>query len=862
MKKSVKVILSFLLVFSFLFAMPSVGFAVEDEIAIESEMITREVHNAVSSGNIDLTDYIPDLVALKNDVLYQYMTDDSNLTDSEGYGYLDLSKYNLPINVDLYTTICEFIWYESPELFRATGFIAELGGKNESQIVGLKCLYIYDKPEDFVKDYNMAMENANKLLKGIEGNDTLDDVEKALLLHDRLALFCEYDVVNLENDTLPDKVFNIYGTLGEGLAVCQGYALAYDYLLERVGIESQYCSSDKLCHAWNIVYIDGEPYHVDVTWDDITNDVSGQVFHENFLRSTTGIKETGHKYGLFNRTDYITTPESTKYDNYFWQDSIASFQLLNDKIYYIDSDYETAGETYRTGKLTVLDDINDTTPVVLKEITDKWKKTEDNTTWKMNFSKLVSGNGVLYYSTKDSVVSFNPLTNEEKVILSPSEVLQATGNNTNYAIYGLRFDDCTLKGEYSTTPNYTLTTKQEKNFSIDIHTKGEKWVSIVSPTETKSGKDAITCVNCDYVFETRQVAALGNHNWSNWYYDSENKPTCTNDGIRIKSCKDSGCTASKWEKVKATGHNYSSEWTEDLPATCMNNGVKSHHCTKCESRKNVTIMPVTKTHKASGAWLIGKTATCQNEGYNYRKCAVCGAEAERTVTAKKEHNLKTINARTVTCTVDGHTGNKKCSSCGVIVEYGTTIKAPGHKSSDWIIDSLPTEITDGYRYKECTVCYEVLESQVIKYVTSLETPVVKIANTTKGIKVSWDDVANAGSYIVYRRIYNPETKKWSGWSKIKTGYTGNSYTDTKVKLGTNYRYTVRAVNGDVLSKYTSTSTLKYNATPTAKIANASTGVKVSWNKILGATGYKVYRSQYSNGKWSGWKSVKTIDKAS
>ena len=848
------------MVFSFIFAMPSVAFAVEDEPEIEIELVTRKVYNATPVSSVDLNDYFPDLVAFKNDVLHQFMVDDSNLTDPQGYGYLDLSKYKLPADVDLYSAICEFIWYESPELFRATGFIAELGGKNESSIVGLKCSYIYEYCEDYVRDYNVAIENANKLLKGIEGNDSLNDIEKALLLHDRLALFCEYDVVNLENDTLPDKVFNIYGTLGEGLAVCMGYALAYDYLLQRVGIESQYCSSDKLVHAWNVVYIDNEPYHVDVTWDDVTNDVSGQVFHDNFLRSTDGIKETGHKYGIFNRTDFITTPKNTKYDDYFWQDSGAAFQLLNDKIYYIDGDFDSENQTQRKGELTVLDDINDTTPVILKEITDEWKKTEDGTNWKYNFSKLASGNGMLYYSTKDSVCSFDPVTNEEKIIITPEEVLKATGNNSDYAIYGLRFDGCTLKGEYSTTPNYTLTTKQEKTFSIDIHQKSDKWTSIVSPTETKSGKDAITCVNCDYVFEERQVGALGSHNWGNWYYDEVNKPTCTSAGIRIKSCKDSGCTAVKWEKVKATGHNYSVDWTVDLSATCMDTGIKSHHCTKCESRKNVTRTPVTNNHTPSGAWLIGEVATCRSDGYNYRTCTICGEEAERTVTPKKEHQLKTVNKRTVSCTVDGYTGDKKCSLCGLVVEYGTNVKATGHKSSDWIIESLPTENSVGYKYRECTVCYEELERKVIKNVTTLTTPTVTSKNTTNGIKVNWNDVANAESYTVYRRVYNDSTKKYSGWSVLKKGYTGTNFLDTNVKFGTIYSYTVRAVNGDVRSGYKAATGVRVNITPTVKVANVSNGVKVNWSSVENATGYTVYSASYNakTKKWSGWTNRGTV----
>ena len=37
-------------------------------------------------------------------------------------------------------------------------------------------------------------------------------------------------------------------------------------------------------------------------------------------------------------------------------------------------------------------------------------------------------------------------------------------------------------------------------------------------------------------------------------------------------------------------------------------------------------------------------------------------------------------------------------------------------------------------------------------------------------------------------------------------------------------------------------------------------MKVSWNKIAGAKGYTIYRSEYVNGKWTGWKNLGTIKK--
>ncbi len=148
----------------------------------------------------------------------------------------------------------------------------------------------------------------------------------------------------------------------------------------------------------------------------------------------------------------------------------------------------------------------------------------------------------------------------------------------------------------------------------------------------------------------------------------------------------------------------------------------------------------------------------------------------------------------------------------------------------------------------------------------LATPTVKISNTAKGVKVTWNAIKNAENYIIYRQTYNASTKKWSGWTTIKKGVAGTSYVDGTVKLGTQYRYTVRAVSGSVMSKYTASATLKYNVTPTVKIANASNGVKVSWSIAPNATGYTVYRSQYntSTKKWSGWKTMGTAksDKSS
>ena len=79
---------------------------------------------------------------------------------------------------------------------------------------------------------------------------------------------------------------------------------------------------------------------------------------------------------------------------------------------------------------------------------------------------------------------------------------------------------------------------------------------------------------------------------------------------------------------------------------------------------------------------------------------------------------------------------------------------------------------------------------------SLSTPVLKKAeNVQGGVRVTWNAVDYAASYQVWRKV--PGGK----WAKVGKPVTGTGYTDTSVTSGTTYCYTVRAINGSVVSSY-------------------------------------------------------------
>ena len=103
------------------------------------------------------------------------------------------------------------------------------------------------------------------------------------------------------------------------LAVCEGYTMAYRYLLGEAGMRSEEVISDKMNHCWNYVQIGDCWYHVDVTWDDPVyqgrKSDDDRISHEYFLLSDARILEKKH-YDWDVRG--LPPAADTKYDGSSW----------------------------------------------------------------------------------------------------------------------------------------------------------------------------------------------------------------------------------------------------------------------------------------------------------------------------------------------------------------------------------------------------------------------------------------------------------------------------------------------------------------------------------------------------------------
>ena len=141
----------------------------------------------------------------------------------------------------------------------------------------------------------------------------------------------------------------------------------------------------------------------------------------------------------------------------------------------------------------------------------------------------------------------------------------------------------------------------------------------------------------------------------------------------------------------------------------------------------------------------------------------------------------------------------------------------------------------------CTECgAEISRKTVIIPMYVLDKPVFTTAAGSGSVTVSWSAVNEAKAYRVYR--YE------NGAFKCLKEITGLSYTDTGLTNGKKYGYLVRAFNGSTGSAYT-TSDIVY-ATPVSSVTSLEKPVftvtagngyaTIKWSAVDGAASYRVY----------------------
>ncbi|MBR5495987.1 MAG: hypothetical protein IKV58_01215, partial [Oscillospiraceae bacterium] len=253
---------------------------------------------------------------------------------------IDMSAYNLPYSWFQDDNFSKFL-LENPKLFFVSQSFRYSYGVN--YVATFEPKYTFT-PAELAQAKSHLDIAAKEILAKIDHNMT--QAEKVFVVYTALASMCKYDIDTYKLSSMKNEMpYNAYGALVEGNAVCNGYVLAFNYIMSLLGIETEVVTSDSMGHTWSKVKVDGQWYNVDPTWADPVfekeddTDREGYIDYNYFMISDNTIndKKHGHSGGVSTNNAIDRKYESLPFT------SVNTMALYNEGRWYYGEDYFYGG---------------------------------------------------------------------------------------------------------------------------------------------------------------------------------------------------------------------------------------------------------------------------------------------------------------------------------------------------------------------------------------------------------------------------------------------------------------------------------------------------------------------------------------
>ena len=201
--------------------------------------------------------------------------------------------------------------------------------------------YLTGEEKGLDKEQKAVLEKAKQIISERITQD-MTDYEKELMIHDYIVDNCAYDEEEIgvfqshaENSVDP------YGALVEGKAICSGYTTTFQMFMDMLGIEcrSVYAKSSRdVDHAWNMVKLGGNWYHVDVTWDDPTPDQGKRPIRHKYFNVTDDYMEKKHVW------DRATTEEANSCEESYIAHNLYKISDFSEMTGYMEEALDSGNE--------------------------------------------------------------------------------------------------------------------------------------------------------------------------------------------------------------------------------------------------------------------------------------------------------------------------------------------------------------------------------------------------------------------------------------------------------------------------------------------------------------------------------------
>lgn len=256
---------------------------------------------------------IPDL---EKSYCYSVLSEEEKKIYQEVYQILknmQSESYVSTVDEKLLEKVFHCVMNDHPEFYYVDGFsYTSYSQKGKVTKLGFEGNYskTLEERQSIDKLIELYVENC---FAGISDDFTTYDVVK--YLYDYLICNTEYLLDAKDSQ-------NICSVFLEGESVCMGYAKAMQYLLLRQEILCTLVNGkagDGQEHAWNLVFLDGEPYHLDATWGEdsyISSEgivLANEKVHYNYFCVTT--EEISKSHLIENEVElpYCTAKENNYY---------------------------------------------------------------------------------------------------------------------------------------------------------------------------------------------------------------------------------------------------------------------------------------------------------------------------------------------------------------------------------------------------------------------------------------------------------------------------------------------------------------------------------------------------------------------
>lgn len=205
---------------------------------------------------------------------------------------------------DYYQSAIEAYTYDNPDVFYLAPTKMYLNVETTTKLTK-KTYRVYincGKETNYLSDEYSSKAQIDSALAQIESvknqivakriGNTYYDIK---MVHDYLIDNTEYD-----SSISKSNIYNIYGALVNKTAVCEGYAKAFKYLMDEIGIPCIIVTGDATnsqgkteSHAWNYVQMENKWYAIDCTWDDPV-----------IIGGGNASQESRYKYFLKGKNDF------------------------------------------------------------------------------------------------------------------------------------------------------------------------------------------------------------------------------------------------------------------------------------------------------------------------------------------------------------------------------------------------------------------------------------------------------------------------------------------------------------------------------------------------------------------------------